>query len=200
MKAGEISVLCNGQGHCVYVNSNDPELRTSAKIGGVTAALHVIEQRKQALPGIDQFIEQASVEQHLDPKLVRAIIQVESAWDSRARSRKGALGLMQLMPETAERFGVRDPFDPRENIRAGTRYLRSLLDRFHENTEYSLAAYNAGEKAVDTWGDVPPYSETRTYLQRIGMIYRARQQDAELSAAAISRAVEGNRTTYTNLD
>lgn len=197
---GEITALRDAQGRCVYVNSNDRELRDSLKSGGVAAALQVIDQRKRALPGIDQFIEQTSLEQRLDPRLVRAIIQVESAWNDRARSQKGALGLMQLMPETARRFGVHDAFDARENITGGTRYLRFLLDRFHENLKYTLAAYNAGEKAVAAWGDVPPYEETRTYLGRIGMIYAAAQHETELSENAISRTVKGNRVIYTNLD
>jgi soluble lytic murein transglycosylase-like protein len=197
---GEITALRDAQGRCVYVNSNDRELRDSLKSGGVAAALQVIDQRKRALPGIDQFIEQTSLEQRLDPRLVRAIIQVESAWNDRARSRKGALGLMQLMPETARRFGVHNAFDARENITGGTRYLRFLLDRFHENLKYTLAAYNAGEKAVAAWGDVPPYEETRAYLDRIGMIYAAQRQETGLSENAISRTVKGNRVIYTNLD
>ena len=200
VKAAEITALRDAQGACVYVSSNDGELRDSLKSGGVAAALQVIDRRKRALDGIDQFIEQVSLEQRLDPRLVRAIIQVESAWNLKARSPKGALGLMQLMPETALRFGVSDPFDARENIRGGTRYLRSLLNRFHENMKYSLAAYNAGEKAVTTWGDVPPYAETRNYLQRIRMIYEAQRQEAELSASAISRTVQGRRVVYSNLD
>jgi len=201
LSAGEISVLRDAQGHSVYINKDDPELRASVKRGGVAAALAVIEQRKHALAGIDEVIEQECLEQRLDPRLVRAIIEVESAWDSRARSRKGALGLMQLMPETALRFGVRDPFDARENIHGGTRYLRFLLDRFHENLNVSLAAYNAGEKAVAAWGNIPPYRETQAYIQQVEMIYAARQQEAASSATPITRSVEGARVVdYTNLD
>jgi len=110
------------------------------------------------------------------------------------------MGLMQLMPETALRFGVRNPFDAKENIGGGTRYLRFLLDRFHENLRYSLAAYNAGENAVDSWGDVPPYAETKTYLKRVEMIYTARQQEAGVPARAISRTIQGGRVIYTNVD
>jgi Transglycosylase SLT domain len=197
---GEITALHNSDGRFVYVNSEDKELRDSIKHGGVSAALRVIDQRKGALNGIDQFIEQASLEQRLDPRLVRAIIQVESGWNVRARSYKGAMGLMQLMPETAFRFGVRDPFDATENIRGGTRYLRFLLDRFSGNLRFSLAAYNAGEKAVDSWGTVPPYKETQTYLRRIDLIYAARQQEAVLSTIAISKSTQSNHVIYTNLD
>ena len=200
VQAGDIVAFRDADGRCVYVNSNDRELSSLVKKKGVAAAREVVEARRRALVGIDQFIEQAAVEQQLDPRLVRAIIEVESAWNVRARSQKGALGLMQLMPETAVRYGVRDPFDARENIRGGTRYLRVLLDQFHENLKYSLAAYNAGEKAVATWGDVPPYQETRNYVRRVQMIYAASQEEAALRPSAISRTKQGNRIIYTNID
>ena len=200
VRAGEIAVFHDADGRAVYVNSDDRELSALVKKKGVRAAREVIEARKQALLGIDQFIEHAALEQRLDPRLVRAIIEVESAWNVRARSQKGALGLMQLMPETALRFGVRDAFDARENISGGTRYLRVLLDQFHENLKYSLAAYNAGEKAVATWGDVPPYQETRNYVRRVQMIYAASHDEAALRPSAISRTIQGNRIIYTNLD
>jgi soluble lytic murein transglycosylase-like protein len=104
----------------------------------------------------------------LDPDLVRAVIRVESGWNPRAVSRKGAMGLMQLMPATAAEYGVADPFNPTENIRAGVAYLRRLIDRFDGRTELALAAYNAGPGAVEKYHrTVPPYRETRTYVQRI---------------------------------
>jgi soluble lytic murein transglycosylase-like protein len=108
------------------------------------------------------------------PDLVRAVVQVESAYNPRARSPKGAAGLMQLMPATAERFGVKNVFSPEENIRAGVAYLRQLLNRFMGNEELALAAYNAGPEAVDKYGSkVPPYKETKNYVARInGMTVR----------------------------
>jgi len=108
------------------------------------------------------------------PDLVRAVVQVESAYNPRARSPKGAAGLMQLMPATAERFGVKNVFSPEENIRAGVAYLRQLLNRFRDNEELALAAYNAGPEAVDKYGEkVPPYKETKNYVARInGMTVR----------------------------
>ena len=98
-------------------------------------------------------------------------MSVESRYNRLAVSPKGASGLMQLMPETAARFGVRNIFDPRENIMAGASYLRWLLDRFAGNVRLALAGYNAGEGAVDSYGGVPPYAETIAYIDRIRRIY-----------------------------
>ncbi len=101
----------------------------------------------------------------VDPLLVRALIQVESNYQARAKSRKGAMGLMQLMPATAKEYKLRNPFDPRANIETGIRHLKSLIDRF--GVELGLAAYNAGEGAVTKFNGIPPYRETRTYVSRI---------------------------------
>ena len=99
------------------------------------------------------------------------MISVESGYQERARSPKGAMGLMQLMPETARRFNVTDPYNPQANIEGGIRYLRTLLDRFPERL--ALAAYNAGEAAVERFRGIPPYAETRDYVSRVlGMIGR----------------------------
>ncbi len=115
----------------------------------------------------DDLIEQHARDQGVRPDLVRAVIQVESGFNPRAVSRKGARGLMQLMPRTAFLLGVRNPFDPAENIRAGVTYLRQLLDKYR-NEELALAAYNAGETAVGRYGNrVPPYRETRDYVRRV---------------------------------
>jgi soluble lytic murein transglycosylase-like protein len=112
------------------------------------------------------IIDRAAAEQGIDPRYVKALIRVESAYQQRARSRKGAMGLMQLMPETARLYAVADPYEPRSNIEAGIKYLKMLLDRF-ESWPLALAAYNAGEAAVRRFGGVPPYPETREYVRSI---------------------------------
>ncbi|HEY7290542.1 MAG TPA: lytic transglycosylase domain-containing protein [Vicinamibacterales bacterium] len=112
-----------------------------------------------------EIIDRVSKEHGVDPKLVRAVIQVESAYQQTARSRRGAMGLMQLMPTTARQYSVKDPYDPASNIAGGIRYLKDLLDRWPR--ELALAAYNAGEAAVLKFGGIPPYPETRAYVSRI---------------------------------
>jgi soluble lytic murein transglycosylase-like protein len=119
----------------------------------------------------DAIVQEHASRHSLRPELVRAVIQVESGFNPRARSPKGAMGLMQLMPATAKQLGVRDAYDPAENIRGGCAYLRQLLDRYSGNEELALAAYNAGADAVDRHGKtVPPFQETRDYVKKIGRI------------------------------
>ncbi|PYR32238.1 MAG: hypothetical protein DMF89_06205 [Acidobacteria bacterium] len=116
-------------------------------------------------PRYDQIIEQASSQHGVDPRLVRAVIQVESGYEQRARSRKGAMGLMQLMPQTARLYGVKNAYDPKSNIEAGIQHLKSLLAQFP--LTLALAAYNAGEAAVERFRGVPPYPETQEYVAKI---------------------------------
>ena len=111
------------------------------------------------------LIDRVAAEHGVPARLVKAVIEVESAYQERARSRKGAMGLMQLMPETARYYAVDDPYEPRSNIEAGIKHLKSLLNRF--DTPLALAAYNAGELAVRRFGGVPPYRETRDYVSRV---------------------------------
>ncbi len=116
----------------------------------------------------DELIREASVRYRLDPVLVRAVMQAESAFDPFAVSRAGALGLMQLMPDVATEYGVDDPFDPRENIMAGARHLRQLIDMQEGDMALALASYNAGPGTVAKYGGtVPPYPETQDYVTRI---------------------------------
>ena len=123
------------------------------------------ESDTTAVPLYAEIIDKVAAEQGVDAKLVRAVIQVESAYREHARSRKGAMGLMQLMPDTARQYRVADPYDPKANIEAGIKHLKSLLERFP--LALALAAYNAGEAAVARFRGVPPYGETRDYVSRV---------------------------------
>jgi len=116
----------------------------------------------------------------LDPALVLEVVRAESNFDPRARSHKGALGLMQLIPATARRFGVDDPFEPTQNLRGGMAYLRWLLERFDGDLRLALAGYNAGEDAVERYGGVPPYAETQDYVGRILERYGSAATDNSL--------------------
>jgi soluble lytic murein transglycosylase-like protein len=198
--AGEITTYKDANGRSVYVNSDDHELTSAVERGGVLAALRLIEHRKSELPGIDSYIQQVALQHQIDAKLVHAVISVESAWNPKARSPKGALGLMQLMPDTAVRFGVRDPLDPKQNIEGGVRYLRFLLDLFNENLKFSLAAYNAGEKVVAQRGDLPPYDETRAYVDHVTALYADLQDDKYQNRKSVHQSsAAGGRTLYTNI-
>jgi soluble lytic murein transglycosylase-like protein len=117
-------------------------------------------------------INAAAKRNELDPALLSAVVGQESGFQPRAISSAGAMGLMQLMPATARELGVRDPFDPAQNIDGGARYLRGLIDRYHGRLDLALAAYNAGPGAVDRFGAVPPYPETQAYVKNILATYR----------------------------
>jgi soluble lytic murein transglycosylase-like protein len=140
---------------------------------GPSAAFGV--SRSELQDRLRSVIETSASEQSLSPDLVRAVIRVESGWNPRARSEKGAQGLMQLMPATAAQYGVTNPFDPAQNIRGGVAYLKTLMDRFDGNTELALAAYNAGPGAVEKYGrKIPPYRETQSYVRKIVSVTEVR--------------------------
>lgn len=138
-----------------YAVSRTSGIRTTTPVAGRRSAPY------------EQLIETHARDQGVDANLVRAVIQAESAFNPRAVSSKGAMGLMQLMPATAKAYNVFDAFDPAENIRAGVAYLKSLLVKYGEKLELALAAYNAGPGAVARYGDVPPYRETQNYVKKI---------------------------------
>lgn len=125
----------------------------------------------------ENIICEASRRFRVKPALVKAVIRAESDFDNKAVSCKGAQGLMQLMPETAEEMRVRDPFDPAENIFGGTKYLSLLLKRFNNNWNLALAAYNAGPETVDSYNGIPPFPETKTFVKRVLKYYKKYNMD-----------------------
>jgi len=146
-----------------------------------------------------QEIAEAAARYAVPERLIWAVIRVESGFDHRAVSRKGARGLMQLMPETAAILGVRDSFNPRENIHAGARHLRALMERFGYDLPLAIAAYNAGEKPVVAFRGIPPYPETREYVARVLRLYGA-PLTWELQGSGIQQIVERNgNVVYTNV-
>lgn len=122
-------------------------------------------------PSYNDLIQTASGRYNIDAELIRAVIKAESDFNARARSQKGAMGLMQLMPETARLQNISDAYDPSENVEGGARHLRMLLDRYQGDLELSLAAYNAGSGAVEKHRGIPPFSETREYVRRVLRFY-----------------------------
>jgi soluble lytic murein transglycosylase len=145
-------------------------------------------------------IADAAARYAVPERLIWAVIKVESGFDPRAVSRRGARGLMQLMPETAAILGVRDPFDPRQNIDGGTRHLRAMMVRFRYDLRLAVAAYNAGEKPVAAYGGVPPYPETRQYVTQVLRFYDAPLEWRPSPAATAHRIVHPNgMIVYTNI-
>ena len=129
-------------------------------------------------PSFQNLIRDAASRYGVDAELITSVIAVESNFDPKAVSRKNARGLMQLLPETAARLGVKDAFDPKENIDAGTRYLRDLLQKYNNNLTLALAAYNAGPERIQQYGRVPPFSETVSYVGRVKRTYEKSKSDA----------------------
>ena len=191
----QIASYVDSHGKTVYVNA-EPRIKARRHVPGPLVVAMPVKYQ-----GV---VNAAAVRNNLDPALVKAVIQTESNWNPYAVSRKGAFGLMQLIPSTAERYGVRDVFDPAQNVKGGTRYLRDLMERYHGDLKKSLAAYNAGEQAVQRFNGVPKYPETRAYVRKVTTTYF---HSGPMSAAQISalrqspiRQVTGRtgRTVFTN--
>lgn len=147
-------------------------------------------------------IREAAQRYGIPEQLIAAVIRVESGFNPRAVSRKGALGLMQLMPSTAALLGVRDAFDPRQNIDGGTRHLRNLIDRFGNDLHLALAAYNAGEQAVLTYNGIPPYPETQDYVMRVLRYLNGdagRVSSARIPTSTYRRLERDGTLVYTNI-
>ena len=161
------------------------------------SCLSNIEEIKRKALKIDHIIIKNSRKYSVDSNLIRAVIAVESCYNSRAVSPAGAQGLMQLIPATADRFGVRDSFDIKQNINAGTKYLRFLLKRYDGDLRKATAGYNAGEGTVDRYNGIPPYKETRNYVKRVLSIFGELSGNPELASLVIKdKLVNKNPTNY----
>jgi len=216
----QIARVPSDDGRTLFVNAEPPPLlkltsRRSASILGMTAKPSIYLPPETSFtgktrPGLnldrdgaEKLVREAAERHRIDPALVRAVIETESNWNPSAISRKGAVGLMQLIPTTAQRFGVNDMYSPQQNVDAGVRYLKTLLERYNGNLDLALAAYNAGEGAVDRAHGVPSFRETRNYVQRVQSAYfrpgSGRLDGAFINPRAIRRATDpAGRTIFTN--
>ncbi|MGD0224519.1 MAG: lytic transglycosylase domain-containing protein [Terriglobia bacterium] len=204
--ADQIVVLVDENGHKIYVNTGETSNHGDWMSHGFRAS-------DPAGPGhtpanIDELVEQTASSYQVDPELIRAIIRVESGYDAKAVSNKGAMGLMQLVPATAQRFGVANPFDPKQNLEGGVNYLKYLLDHFEGDLNLSLAAYNAGEHTVQRSGGIPAIPETQNYVRKVTNIYQPgdvpvppKTTPREPPRAPITRYVDENGVVhYTNVE
>ena len=171
----QIAPSLDERGKLIFVNTDSPANGSGSTIsshpGGSLGSS--LDKGASATPPdrLERIVREVAERHQVDPALVKAVISTESGWNPRAISRKGAVGLMQLVPETARRFGGGNLFDPAQNVEAGTTYLKTLLDRYNGDLNKSLAAYNAGEHAVDHNNGVPPYWETQRYVQKVTTAY-----------------------------
>lgn len=170
----QVTASMDNRGRVVYTNEESP---IALARGTISSSFGTPKSRPTSRAAtvtndrLDSIVRDAAERHKLDPALVKAVINTESGWNPRAISSKGAVGLMQLIPATAQRYGVGNALDPAQNVEGGTKYLRSLLDRYNGDLTKSLAAYNAGERAVDLSNGVPHYAETQRYVQKVTDTY-----------------------------
>src|SRR5258707_2487860 len=207
----QITRLANDDGRTLFVNAEPPVILKIASRRSNSILLpsetSLLGKNRPALnldrDGAEKLVREAAERHSVDPALVRAVIETESNWNPSAVSRRGAVGLMQLIPTTAQRFGVNDLYSPQQNVDAGVKYLKTLLERYNGNLDLALAAYNAGEGAVDRAHGVPSFRETRDYVQRVQSAYfrpgSGRLDGAFINPRAIRKATNsGGRTIFTN--
>jgi len=200
--SGQIARVVDDSGRRFFVNAEPP---VTAKLTATKPRTNIYLPAESSFSGrsrpamdigrdgAEKLVREAADRHHVDPALVRAVIETESNWNPKAYSRKGAGGLMQLIPTTAQRYGAYDVFNPQQNIDAGVKHLKWLLERYNGNLDLALAAYNAGEGAVDRAHGIPAYRETRNYVQRVQDAYfrpgSGRLADAFINPHAIHRDV-----------
>jgi soluble lytic murein transglycosylase-like protein len=176
------------------ISSYEPDLTPPAPLGS-QPALPSASAGPHTTADLNQVVSSASAAYHLDPDLVNSVIHAESGFNVRAVSPKGAQGLMQLMPSTANELGVNNAFDPQENVGGGSHYLRELLERYNFDLIKALAAYNAGPERVEQYNGVPPFQETRAYVARIVRDYNQKKIAQERAAAATQKQAKTRSAT-----
>lgn len=210
--SGQIVSVVDENGKRVFINAEPSQRNGSSRAASnarlAPASTRTRAERADALrhlskDALEKMAHETAERHRLDPALVRAVIEAESNWNPEAVSSKGAQGLMQLIPGTAESLGVEDAFDPAQNLDGGVRHLRTLLEKYDGDLERALAAYNAGAGAVDRAGGVPNYRETRNYVQKITDSYfrpgSGRNGSIWSRARSIYRVVdERGRVVFTN--
>lgn len=204
--AQEIVKFSSPDGKRIYSNTEEIYRLVPHEFPTAGPKLIPIDDKSGPSPQIEKWIDEISDQHGVDPELVKAVAKTESNFNPRAVSHKGALGLMQLIPDTARRFGVANVFDPKQSIEGGVKYLKFLNGMFPENLPHILAAYNAGENAVLRYKGVPPYRETQAYVRRITAAYNKKgsflvaSNRGQPDRHIVSYRDTAGRTIYSNLD
>lgn len=199
----QVAAITEEDGRRVFVNDNGTASFRPAVMSRQAAAYRTRGGQMVSREEMHGYARDAADRHQVDPALVQAVIGAESAWNPNAISRKGAQGLMQLMPATANELGVKDAFDPKQNIEGGVRHLRSLLEKYDGDLDRVLAAYNAGGGAVDRAGGVPNFRETRNYVQKIQDVYFQTGDDRQPRFSRAARVLyqamdERGKKVFTN--
>lgn len=198
----QIASYVDEHGKLVFINADSHAGSGGSTMSGRPAASRAI-WAPEPPDRLKRIVQEVAERHKVDPALVNAVISTESGWNPQARSRKGAVGLMQLVPGTAQRFGAGNPYDPVQNVEAGTAYLKALLDRYDGDLNLSLAAYNAGEHVVDRTNGVPHIFETQRYVQKVTDAYfrpgSGRNPSLWTAKSSVRREVNANgRVVFTN--
>jgi soluble lytic murein transglycosylase-like protein len=210
--SGHIAAVVDDDGRRFFVNVDPP---AKANLGATKSRANIYLPAQSSFTGrswaavdmsrdgVEKIVREAADRHSVDPALVRAVIETESNWNPKAWSHKGAGGLMQLIPTTAQKYGASDVFNPQQNIDAGVKHLKWLLERYNGNLDLALAAYNAGEGAVDKAHGIPAFRETRNYVQKVQNAYfrpgSGRLADAYVNSHAIHKDVSSDgRIIFTN--